>query len=289
MAHELPKNAILRLLERLYQTDSKLHIKFTATDLLDAWDFFDIDKDGVLMGEEYELFIRILSEIQKNVYTNKPTTSIPHLLISAIAMKKPYQIGVDELSRLLSDEERFLFLFRKTSNVHSSFDFMRVWREFDHDGNGVIDSKELEAFLEKLVLTSNGLMSEDKIKEFAAIIIRYFDRNNDGTLQLSEMSRLLPTKKNIISNCAFKEISEKDLDRIFDFYDQDHNGVIENAEFEGLVKDIIESVKDNYELKDLEEYKNLLLQQWDENADGKISKDELKLLLLHDHGTTLKQ
>ncbi|VDL91602.1 unnamed protein product [Schistocephalus solidus] len=109
-------------------------------------------------------------------------------------MKKPYQIGVDELSRLLSEEERFLFLFRKTSNVHSSFDFMR-----------------------------------------------------------------------------------------------DHNGVIENTEFEGLVKDIVENVKDNYELKDLEEYKNLLLQQWDENTDGKISKEELKLLLLHDHVAAIKK
>ncbi len=87
--------------------------------------------------------------------------------------------------------------------------------------------------------------------------------------------------------------------------------MIENEEFEGLVKDLLELVKNvsfanlvfftfnqclknvyfqfqNYETKDIDEYKQLLLKQWDENSDGKISKSELRLLLKHNHSASMQ-
>ncbi|VUZ45067.1 unnamed protein product [Hymenolepis diminuta] len=158
---------------------------------------------------------------------------------------------------------------------------MKIWREFDADGNGILDSTELQAFLRKLLSKTAVPVTEEKIQEFSTLIMRFFDVNSDGHLQICEMSKLLPTKNNILANNTLHDISEDELDRIFDFYDQDHNGVIENEEFEGLVKDLLDLAKKNYESKDLDEFKDLLLKQWDENSDGKISKTELKLLLHH--------
>eukprot|EP00108_Taenia_solium_P001359 TsM_000220200 transcript=TsM_000220200 gene=TsM_000220200 len=158
---------------------------------------------------------------------------------------------------------------------------MKIWREFDTDGNGILDSKELQTFLSKLLSKSAVLVTHEKVEEFASLILKFFDVNSDGQLQICEMAKLLPTKNNILANTTLKDISEAELDRIFDFYDQDHSGVIENEEFEGLVKDLLDIAKKNYDTKDLDEFKDNLLKQWDANSDGKISKTELKLLLLH--------
>ncbi|KAM3177642.1 hypothetical protein ACTXT7_004178, partial [Hymenolepis weldensis] len=126
----------------------------------------------------------------------------------------------DLISHLLNEEERFLLVFRKLSNINSSFEFMKIWREFDADGNGILDSTELQAFLRKLLAKTAVPVTEEKIQEFSTLI--------------------------------------------------DHNGVIENEEFEGFVKDLLDLANKNYESKDLDEFKDLLLKQWDENSDGKI-------------------
>ncbi|EUB60357.1 Calbindin [Echinococcus granulosus] len=186
MTQEMPKEALVKTLEKLLEPVSGKSVYLTANDLLAVWDFFDIDHDGVLLAEEYELFVRILGEILKTVFPNYGRTLLPDLITAAINPGLPYQIGIDEISHLLNEEERFLLVFRKLSNIQSSFDFMK-----------------------------------------------------------------------------------------------DHSGVIENEEFEGLVKDLLDSAKKNYDTKELDEFKDILLKQWDENSDGKISKSELKLLLLH--------
>nr|CDS31946.1 calbindin 32 [Hymenolepis microstoma] len=252
MSQEMPKQALIHTLEKMLEPITGKAVSLSATDLLAVWDFFDLNHDGALTDEEYELFVRIFGEILKNVFPNYNRTSIPDLITASINPGMPYQIGIDE-----------------------------IWREFDSDGNGLLDSSELQAFLRKLLAKTSVPVTEEKIQEFAALIMRFFDMNSDGHLQICEMSKLLPTKNNILANNTLQDISEAELDKIFDFYDQDHNGVIENEEFEGLVKDLLDSAKKNYMSQDLDEFRDLLLKQWDENSDGKISKTELKLLLHH--------
>ncbi|VDM31945.1 unnamed protein product [Hydatigera taeniaeformis] len=212
MTQEMPKEALVKTLQKLLEPVSGKPVYLTANDLLAVWDFFDIDHDGTLLAEEYELFIRILGEILKTVFPNYGRTSLPDLITAAINPGLPYQIGIDEISHLLNEEERFLLVFRKLSNIQSSFDFMKT-------------------FLEKLLSKSTVPVTHEKVEEFASLI--------------------------------------------------DHSGVIENEEFEGLVKDLLDIAKKSYDTKDLDEFKTNLLRQWDENSDGKISKSELKLLLLH--------
>ncbi|VDD76368.1 unnamed protein product [Mesocestoides corti] len=126
MTQEMPKAALVRTVEKLLEPATGKSICLTATELLAVWDFFDIDRDGALLAEEYEIFVRVLGEILKTVFPNYARTSLPDLLTAAITPSAPYQIGIDEISRLLSGEERFLLVFRKLSNIQSSFDFMKV-------------------------------------------------------------------------------------------------------------------------------------------------------------------
>lgn len=50
-----------------------------------------------------------------------------------------------------------------------------------------------------------------------------FDTNRDGRLQFSEMSRLLPVKKNILLKPiirTFNSVGKDDLDNVFRYYDE---------------------------------------------------------------------
>ena len=44
MAQEMPKEALVKTLEKLLEPVSGKKIYLTATDLLAVWDFFDIDR-----------------------------------------------------------------------------------------------------------------------------------------------------------------------------------------------------------------------------------------------------
>uniref|UniRef100_A0A182MNN2 EF-hand domain-containing protein n=1 Tax=Anopheles culicifacies TaxID=139723 RepID=A0A182MNN2_9DIPT len=47
-------------------------------------------------------------------------------------------------------------------------------------------------------------VSEDKLIEYTDTMLRVFDANKDGRLQLSEMAKLLPVKENFLCRQVFK-------------------------------------------------------------------------------------
>lgn len=61
---------------------------------------------------------------------------------------------------------------------------------------------------------------------------------------------------------------------------QDGNEIIEEEELDGFVKDLMDLVKKEYDHEDLQQFKQSLLNGCDFNRDKKISKAELKMVLL---------
>ncbi|VUZ45066.1 unnamed protein product, partial [Hymenolepis diminuta] len=94
MSQEMPKQALVHTLEKMLEPVSGKVVYLTATDLLAVWDFFDINHDGALTGEEYELFVRIFGEILKSVFPNHKRISIPDIITASINPGMPYQIGI---------------------------------------------------------------------------------------------------------------------------------------------------------------------------------------------------
>ncbi|KAH8862836.1 Calbindin-32 [Schistosoma japonicum] len=78
------------------------------------------------------------------------------------------------------------------------------------------------------------------------------------------MARLLPVKENYLCRPIFK----------------DANGTIEDEELSGFLKDLLELAQEDYDEADLEFFKKVILNQWDVNNDGKINRDELKMMLM---------
>ncbi|KER20648.1 hypothetical protein T265_10856 [Opisthorchis viverrini] len=203
-------------------------------------------------------------------------------LMTAIDTNNDNRIDLREMAQLLPTDEEFIFLFQKENKLSSSVDFMKVWKEFDKDHSGYIEADELKDFL-ALLLKQSTIEDEEKLVEYTDAILKLFDYNNDGKLQLSEMSRLLPVEENFLCRPIFRRagcITSQDVDRVFALYDTDNNGAIEDDELSGFLKDLLELIYDDYDENDLIYTKSTILQNWDLNRDGKINKEEMRMLLM---------
>ncbi|KAH9491647.1 Calbindin-32, partial [Bulinus truncatus] len=187
------------------------------------------------------------------------------------------------LAQLLPMEENFLLLFRREHPLESSVEFMKTWRKYDADHSGYIEADELKHFLKDLLKSFERTVSEEQLITYADTMLQLFDRNKDGKLQLSEMAKLLPVKENFLLRPIFKgakQLTADDISRVFSLYDRDGNKTIENEELHGFLKDLTELVHDEYDVEDIEEFKDILLNECDLNRDGRIDKDELSMVLI---------
>ncbi|XP_014682006.1 PREDICTED: calbindin-32-like [Priapulus caudatus] len=190
---------------------------------------------------------------------------------------KDGRIEIYELAQLLPMEENFLLLFRVDNPLESSVEFMRLWKKYDKDHSGFIEADELRQFLKDLLGESHKEVSEEKLVEYTSIMVSYIGVGKSGYSRT-----LLPVKENFLSRQVFKgptNLSKDDIQRVFSMYDRDNNGVIEEEEIHGFLKDLLEMAKEDYDTGDLAQFKDVIMQA-DINHDGKISRSELTMVLM---------
>ncbi|KAA0196871.1 Calbindin [Fasciolopsis buskii] len=271
--------------------ESKRLKLFTAAQFVEVWNHYDLDGNGYIEGKELDNFLReFVSSVFSEELGNESISEDDLQL-----MKKEFmdtfdenadnRIELSEMAKILPTEENFLLLFHRDNHLESSVEFMRVWKRFDKDRSGYIEADELKEFLRHLlkVAKPNDQIDEHKLIEYTSSILELFDQNKDGKLQLSEMARLLPVKENYLCRPIFKnasKITSTDIDRAFALYDLDGNNTIEDEELSGFLKDLLELAQEDYDEKDLQFFKRVILNQWDVNNDGKINREELKMMLM---------
>ncbi|XP_013402486.1 calbindin-32 isoform X3 [Lingula anatina] len=246
---------------------------FTAGQFMDVWRHYDADGNGFIEGKELDGFLRefvssvVSTDAGPQVVSDASLKNMKELFLDAYDENRDNKIEMSELAQILPMEESFLLLFRKDNPLESSAEFMKIWREFDKDASGYIEADELK--------------------------LQLFDSNKDGKLQFSEMAKLLPVKENFLCRPIFKQnakITMRDVDRVFQLYDRDGNGCIENDELSGFLKDLIELVNEDYDANDLKEFKEAILKFCDTNSDGKLDQQELTLFIMryaHASGTEI--
>ncbi|XP_054748133.1 calbindin-32-like isoform X3 [Lytechinus pictus] len=213
-------------------------------------------------------------------------------MMDRIDKNKDGKIEMRELAELLLDpKESFLLLFRSQQPI-SSIEFMRIWRDFDTDNSGYIEVNELKSFMKHLVEKNNlGDISDEKLDDYAKMILKVFDSNNDGKLELKEMAKLLPTKENFLKQfqgslgqltgkTGQRKLTRAEFEKVFVHYDTDNNGTIEGDELKGFLKDLMEHEgQQEYSMNELEKCCSTLLKVCDQNNDNKIQKTELEMIL----------
>uniref|UniRef100_A0A6Q2ZNS7 Secretagogin n=1 Tax=Esox lucius TaxID=8010 RepID=A0A6Q2ZNS7_ESOLU len=184
---------------------------------------------------------------------------------------------------MLPEEENFLLLFRKETPLDNSVEFMRIWRNYDADSSGYISAIELKGFLQDLFLQHKKTISPNKLEKYTDTMMKIFDKNKDGRLELNDLARILALKENFLlkfdMDACSQEDRKRDFEKIFAHYDVSKTGALEGPEVDGFVKDMMELVTPTITGADLDKFRKVLLGHCDLNGDGKIQKNELALCL----------
>ncbi|XP_027967903.1 calbindin isoform X2 [Eumetopias jubatus] len=220
----------------------------TASQFFEIWLHFDADGSGYLEGKELQNLIQELQQARKKA-------------------------GL--LAHVLPTEENFLLLFRG-QQLKSCEEFMKTWRKYDTDHSGFIETEELKNFLKDLLEKANKTVDDTKLAEYTDLMLKLFDSNNDGKLELTEMARLLPVQENFLLKFQGVKMCGKEFNKAFELYDQDGNGYIDENELDALLKDLCEKNKQDLDINNIPTYKKSIMALSD---GGKLYRTDLALIL----------
>ncbi|XP_035284433.1 secretagogin-like [Anguilla rostrata] len=255
-----------------------------AASFLQIWQHFDIDDNGYIEEKELDDFFRRLTKKMSvgNKMTEEKIQQLKKKFMSAGTSDGRLQI--QELAKMvLPEDENFLLLFRRETPLDNSVEFMRIWRNYDADSSGYISAVELKGFLQDLFLQHKKVITPSKLEEYTDAMMKMFDKNEDGRLDLNDLARILALKENFLlkfeMHACSQEDRKRDFEKIFAHYDVSKTGALEGPEVDGFVKDMMELVKPSISGTDLDKFRRVLLGHCDVNGDGKIQKNELALCL----------
>lgn len=255
---------------------------------LEIWQNFDADDNGYIEGKELDAFFRhLLKKLNTGIedkITEEKVQKLKKRFMSAYDATADGRLQIQELANMmLPKDENFLLLFRRETPLDNSVEFMRIWRKYDADSSGFISAVELKNFLQDLFLQHKKVISPSKLDEYTDAMMKIFDKNKDGRLDLNDLARILALQENFLlqfkMDACSKGDRKRDFEKIFAHYDVSKTGALEGPEVDGFVKDMMELVKPSISGIDLDKFRQILLRHCDVNKDGKIQKNELALCL----------
>ncbi|KAJ8041785.1 Secretagogin [Holothuria leucospilota] len=263
--------------------------KLTADNFAKIWEHYDSNNSGYIDEDGLDKFFHDLLETMTNdEVTPQMAKDIKECFMSTYDDAGDGRIAITELANMLPTDENFILLFRREEQLESSVDMMELWRKYDTDHSGYIGEGELKDFIRDLLEKKGSTnVSESKIQEYCNGLITIFDKDKDRRLGLKAMARLLNIKPqdNFLTqfeikskNMNFKE-KMAHFNKCFEYYDRGNTNAIEGDELVAFVKDLMDPDKDDITEQEVELYKKGILANCDKNGDGKIQKDELKIVL----------
>ncbi|XP_032377664.1 secretagogin [Etheostoma spectabile] len=228
----------------------------SALDSLDAarflqiWQHFDVDDNGYIEGKELDAFFQHMLEkfgMKREEINEDKVRRLRERFTSAYETTADGRLQIQELATiLLPEQENFLLLFRRETPLDNSVEFMRIWRSYDTDSSGYISAIELKGFLHDLFLQHGKSFTPEKLETYTDTMMKMFDKNRDGRLDLNDLARILALKENFL--LKFKmDVSVKNKDKdvrcLTLQLKQSKTGELEGPEVDGFVKDMMELVK----------------------------------------------
>ncbi|XP_029927850.1 calbindin [Myripristis murdjan] len=250
-------------------------VEISASQFLDIFQQYDHDGDGYIEGKELQSFIRELQEAREQAGLD--LTQQMKEFVEESEKNAGRRIGLVELVQILPAEENFLLFFRQ--QLQSCAEFMQAWRRYDADHSGYIEADELKNFLKDLLLKAQRSYDDRKLDEYTAATLKIFDSNGDGKLCLAEMARLLPEEQNFLLRFQGVKMQRKEFNKVFELYDRDKSGYMDETELDALLKDLCDKNKKALELDDLPLYRSSIMALAD---GGKLYRAELALILCAD-------
>nr|XP_015828827.2 secretagogin [Nothobranchius furzeri] len=260
--------------------------RLDAACFLQVWQNFDKEDKGYIEGKKLDDFFRHVMQnlgIKKDEITEDKVRRLRGR-VKSCSTPADENVLIQELATMmLPKEENFLLLFRRETPLDNSVEFMRIWRNYDTDSSGYISANELKGFLQDLFLQHRKSITPERLEEYADTMMKMFDKNKDGRLDLNDLARILALKENFLlkfkMDACSQEDRKRDFEKIFAHYDVSKTGALEGPEVDGFVKDMMELVKPSISGSELDKFRKALMGHCDINRDGKIQKNELALCL----------
>ncbi|XP_074599723.1 calbindin-32-like [Brevipalpus obovatus] len=260
----------------------------TARDFIRIWKYYDADANGFIEGKELDTFlVDILSSIAPSqciqVISKLSFNQFKAAFMRAFDDNDNGKIEVKEFAQLVPLEENFSIIFDGCNHLKSNVYFMKLWKKYDIDRSGCIDSSEFSKLLGDFYSkVKKKTVKPEELGDICDIVLEIFDSNKDGKLQINELAKLFPVESNYLKKIKLmksKKIKSRVINRIFKKYDIDGNGQLENEELEGFMKDLVELTSEDYEFSQINDVKKQILRTCDKDKDGRISKKELLVIL----------
>ncbi|XP_033625548.1 calretinin-like isoform X2 [Asterias rubens] len=265
----------------------------TADEFAEAWNKYDKDGNGYIEGKELEYFFKDFIE---DIQTDEGLQAAINTYMKLYDENNDNRIEMMELAEILKPEQNFLLLFRSKEAPRTSKEFYDIWLRYDVDRDGFIDKSELKNFLKDL---STVELADDKLQTYTDAMLKLFDVDKDNKLSFKEMLKLVPVKENIFLQFESLlqgnlpdpskhllptkkvKVSNEEFQRVFSYYDKDHNNVISGDELTAFLKDlvIIHAEPGPCQEETLKKCSKDILAMVDKNNDEKISQNELKMFL----------
>ncbi|XP_033493780.1 secretagogin-like isoform X2 [Epinephelus lanceolatus] len=239
-----------------------------AAGFLQIWQHFDVDDNGYIEGKELDAFFQHMLQtfgMKREEINEEKIRRLRERFMSAYDTAGDGHLQMQELATImLPEEENFLLLFRRETPLDNSVEFMR-------------------GFLRDLFCQHRRSITPEKLEEYTDTMMKMFDKNRDGRLDLNDLARILALKENFLlkfkMDACSQEDRKRDFEKIFAHYDVSKTGALEGPEVDGFVKDMMELVKPSISGTDLDKFRKALMGHCDINGDGKIQKNELALCL----------
>ncbi|EDV26072.1 uncharacterized protein TRIADDRAFT_55805 [Trichoplax adhaerens] len=214
--------------------------------------------NGYIESQELQQFLKDLIKegINKEVNDNdKEFKRYKNDLLEFCDSNNDGRIEMEELALVLPVEENFLRQFRRSSELSAS-DFMKVWHHYDADNSGYLEEDEMKG------------------------LVRDVLRRGKDSVSLTDV-------ENYTRGATKTKLSRKEFQSVFNHYDKDNNGYIEDYELEGLLKDLVQVDGKDMTVRVIERLKKDLLSLCDRNKDGRLQMDELASFFCYDRSKSL--
>uniref|UniRef100_A0A3P9DJ78 Secretagogin, EF-hand calcium binding protein n=1 Tax=Maylandia zebra TaxID=106582 RepID=A0A3P9DJ78_9CICH len=233
-----------------------------AAGFLEIWQHFDADDNGYIEGKELDDFFRHMMKRMRpqDKVTEEDVQNLKKRFMSAYDVTADGKLQIQELAHMiLPEDENFLLVFRRENPLDNTVEFMTVRSKITH---------ESRAFLKDLFELQHKEVTPDKLEDYTDAMMKIFDKNKDGRLDLNDLARYAP----LFLPLYFPTTS-------FLFLVQSETGALEGPEVDGFVKDMMGLVRPNITGPELDKLRAVLLRHCDVNKDGKIQRNELALCL----------
>ncbi|XP_056266679.1 secretagogin-like isoform X2 [Pseudoliparis swirei] len=179
---------------------------------------------GYIEGKELDAFFHLLVDNSGMTKEGMPEDELRRLrqrFGSVYDIAANRRLRIQELATVMlpPEEENFLLMFRRETPLDNSVEFMRIWRSYDTDSSGYLSALELK----ELFLQHRKSNTPEKLEQYTITMMKMFDKNMDGRLDLSDLARILDLKENFLlkfkMDASSQEDRRRDFEKIFAHYD----------------------------------------------------------------------